>query len=41
MAMRYQHLSPEYLSEAMTSLDKVFPVSCYQGVTEPKLLERL
>ncbi len=39
MAMRYQHLSPEYLSEAMTSLDKVFPASCYQDVTETKLLE--
>src|SRR4051812_949609 len=39
MAMRYQHLSPEYLSEAMTSLDKVFPASCYQDVTENKQLE--
>jgi hypothetical protein len=39
MAMRYQHLSPEYLAEAMTTLHKIFPASCYQDVTENRLLE--
>jgi integrase len=38
MAQRYQHLSSEFLAEAMDGLNDVFPASCYQSVTNPKLL---
>lgn len=39
MAIRYQHLSPAYLAEAVAKLDGVFEDSRYRGVTsESKLL---
>jgi integrase len=34
MAQRYQHLSADFLANAMNGLDSVFPASCYQSVTE-------
>lgn len=34
MAARYQHLSPEYLLEAVKKLDSVFGDSCSPGVTK-------
>ena len=36
MAARYQHLSPAFLGEAVRSLDGVFGIFCYPGVTAPK-----
>jgi integrase len=41
MAQRYQHLSPEFLSEAVNRLDGVFGVFCYQDVTKPKELKEV
>jgi len=35
MAARYQHLSPQYLADAVKRLDGVFADSCYPGVTAP------
>jgi len=39
MAARYQHLSPDYLREAVSGLDTVFGFLSPQGVPGPKLLE--
>jgi integrase len=39
MAARYQHLSPQFLAEAVGKLDDVFGNLCYQGVTSPKALK--
>ena len=33
MAARYQHLSPSFLADAVATLDGVFGVLCYPGVT--------
>jgi integrase len=38
MAARYQHLSPEFLADAVTRLDGVFGVLRPQGVPEQKEL---
>jgi len=38
MAARYQHLSPEFLADAVGRLDKVFEL-CHQYVTDSKALE--
>ena len=37
MAARYQHLSPEFLADAVGRLDKAFEL-CHQYVTDPKEL---
>lgn len=39
MAARYQHLSPSFLADAVATLDGVFGVLCYPGVTQTKTLE--
>jgi integrase len=39
MAARYQHLSPAFLADAVATLDSVFGVLCYPGVTETKALK--
>jgi hypothetical protein len=39
MAARYQHLSGEFLAEAVRRLDAAFGDIGYQGVTVPKALE--
>ena len=39
MAARYQHLSPQFLAEAVGRLDSVFGSLRYQDVTAPKMLE--
>ena len=41
MAARYQHLSPEFLADAVGSLDAVFGELRYQDVTEQKQLEAM
>ena len=33
MAARYQHLSPAFLADAVATLDSVFGIPCYPGVT--------
>lgn len=38
MAARYQHLSPKFLAVAVATLDSVFEVPCYPGVTAGKEL---
>ena len=38
MAARYQHLSPSFLADAVATLDGVFGLLCYPGVTEQKSL---
>ena len=38
MAARYQHLSGQFLAEAVRRLEGVFGDLCYQGVTEPERL---
>jgi hypothetical protein len=39
MAMRYQHLSSEYLADAVGKLDVLMTEARHQGVTNQKLLE--
>jgi integrase len=38
MAARYQHLAPKFLAEAVATLDGVFDIPCYPGVTGAKQL---
>ena len=38
MAARYQHLSKQFLADAVKGLDAVFGNLRYQDVTEPKAL---
>ena len=38
MAARYQHLSPQFLADAVGKLDEVFGEACHHSVTSPSML---